>query len=154
MMNGASRRLRNCCMRSLKGASVTVLLLFAPLAAPAFTPSPFGGSPGQRGWDLETTGYPSDNVIPYVINPTRPSGSEFQLPGSTEDDIVKAIRNAFQVWENTSTSGLEFRYLGVDHAATFAVDGVLLVTMDFTDPRVSRSATSSSGSTPHRGSRA
>ena len=87
-------------------------------------------------WDLDTAGYPADNIIPYVINPSRPAGLEILPAGTTEDEIVAAIRNVFQVFENVSTSKLRFQFLGVDHSAVFSVDGAILVTLDINDPGV------------------
>jgi hypothetical protein len=115
---------------------VTLALLAIASTAAAHTPRPFSGSDGQVMWDLVTPGYPADNVIPYVINPTRPAGAEILPAGTTEEDLVAAIRNVFQAYENVPTSRLRFRYLGADPTATFAVDGVILVTLDFTDPGV------------------
>jgi hypothetical protein len=88
-------------------------------------------------WDLDTAGYPAHNKIPYVINPTRPGDSPVLPSGTTEQEIVDAIRSVFQRYENIPTSKLEFEFLGVDHTARFSVDGILLVTLDYTDPGVS-----------------
>ena len=100
----------------------------------AWTPRPFFNSDGQFQWDLDTAGYPADNVIPYVINPSRPAGFEILPAGTTEEQIVDAIRGVFQAYENIPTSKLRFRFEGVDPTAQFSVDGILLVTLDFTDP--------------------
>lgn len=105
--------------------------------AGAWTPIPFFNSDGQFMWDLETSGYPSDHVIPYLINPTIPPGYHILPEGTTEAEIVNAIRNVFQAWANVPTSKLKFRFLGIDHNARFADDGIMLVTLDFRDPGVS-----------------
>ena len=56
-----------------------------------------------------------DNKIPYIINPTRPpAGAPFDPAGTTEDDLVRAVRNVFQTYENIGTSKLQFEFLGVD----------------------------------------
>lgn len=102
----------------------------------ASTPLSFFNIDGQSMWDLDTSGYPADNVIPYLINPTRPAGYEIGPPGTTEEEIVSAIRNVFQVYENIPTSKLKFEFLGVDHSAVFCEDGIVLVTLDFNDPGV------------------
>ena len=64
-------------------------------------------------WDLDTTGFPADNVIRYVINPTRPAASPIEPAGEvTEQQIVDAIRGVFQTWENIPTSKLRFEVEG------------------------------------------
>jgi hypothetical protein len=116
--------------------AIALSLAVACSTAVGYTPRVFSSGNSHIRWDLKTEGYPSDNVIPYVINPTRPAGAEILPAGTTEDDVVAAIRNVFQAYENVPTSKLRFEFLGVDHDAQFAEDGILLVTLDFTDPGV------------------
>ena len=72
--------------------------------AVAHTPAPFSSGWGQKMWDLDTVGYPANNTIPYIINPTRPAGHEVLPKGTTDEEIVNAIRNVFIAHENIPTS--------------------------------------------------
>ncbi len=117
------------------GRALLIMPIVAGFAV-AHTPAPFSSGWGQKMWDLDTAGYPANNTIPYIINPTRPKGFEVLPEGTTDEEIVTAIRNVFIAHENIPTSKLKFVFLGVDYDAQFSQDGAILVTLDFNDPGV------------------
>ncbi len=133
----SSMRVQASMKRCIGCCSIALLLVIMSICLPgASTPRPFSRGPGIVHWDLETPGFPSDNIIPYKINPTRPAGMEILPAGTTQQQIINTVRNVFQAYENIPTSRLKFRFLGVDETAKFSEDGVILVTLDFTDPAV------------------
>ncbi len=87
-----------------------------------------GGDEGVVArWDLSA--YP-DGAIPYWVNPA--CSGDVEPPASTED-LIAAVRRAFQVWEDVPDCAVRFRYMGVTERRD-AFDGVNVVTFDPVDP--------------------
>lgn len=108
----------------------TVQLLSLSLAF-AYIPSTLSSSYGDRAgrvtkWDLSS--FPN-GAIPYVVNPTKPAGSDpIAPPGTTDSDIISAVREALQSWEDVNTSAIKFSFQGAT-TQTNAVDLLNVVTL-------------------------
>lgn len=110
-----------------------MILIFSAIQEPSYCYTHFISQENSRTeignlthWNINNF---SDGKIPYDINPNRPPESTPIFPeGTTNEEIIRAIQNGFQTWENVNTSIAAFSFQNVSEQSDPAIDGTNLVT--------------------------